>query len=119
MGISDDGPFVCPDISVTCDERDRTAQKFSRFRGLIIEVMSPGTEAYDRGGKFALYRRLETLKEYVLASSEAKTVEVFRLNEEGTWTFILYDEKSEVEFISVGVTLSIQDIFRFKTFMKT
>lgn len=70
VGIPDDGPFVYPDISVTCDEGDRTAQRFSRYPCLIVEVISPSTEAYDRGGKFALYRRLAGLQKYVLVGSE-------------------------------------------------
>ncbi|MFP4009785.1 MAG: Uma2 family endonuclease, partial [Spirulinaceae cyanobacterium] len=59
--ISEAGPFTYPDTSVSCDERDRTATEFIQFPCLIVEVLSPSTEAYDRGGKFALYRRLESL----------------------------------------------------------
>ena len=80
VGISENGPFTYPDVSVTCDDRDRTAQQFSRYPCLIVEVLSPSTEAYDRGGKFALYRRLESLQEYVLVGSETKLVDVFRRN---------------------------------------
>ncbi|ERN41014.1 uncharacterized protein conserved in cyanobacteria [Rubidibacter lacunae KORDI 51-2] len=111
VGISDDGPFVYPDVSVTCDERDRTARKFSRYPCLIVEVVSPGTEAYDRGGKFALYRRLKTLKEYVLVGTERKTVDVFRLNEQGIWMFMPYGEADEVELSSVGVRIPTDSIY--------
>lgn len=74
-------------MPVSCDERDRTAQQFSRFPCLIVEVIFPSTEAYDRGGKFALYRRLESLKEYVLVGSESKTVEIFRRDQQGIWLY--------------------------------
>lgn len=111
VGITDDGPFVYPDVSVTCDQRDRNAQKFSRYPCLIVEVVSPGTEAYDRGGKFTLYRRLETLEEYVLVGSEAKTVEVFRRDDEGRWTFIPYSEGADIELTSLSVTLSMDAIY--------
>ncbi|MEB3233025.1 MAG: Uma2 family endonuclease [Leptolyngbyaceae bacterium] len=111
VGITDDGPFVYPDVSVTCDKRDRTAQQFSRYPCLIVEVVSPGTEAYDRGGKFGLYRRLETLKEYVLVGSLAKTVEVFRRNDEGGWIFIPYGEGADIELTSVGVTVSMDEVY--------
>ncbi len=83
VGMSDEGPFTYPDVSVTCDDRDRTAQKFARYPCLIAEVLSPGTEAYDRGGKFALYRRLDSLQEYVLMGSQVKSVEVFRRSDRG------------------------------------
>lgn len=64
--MSENGPFTYPDVSVSCDDRDRTAQQFMQFPCLIVEVLSPGTEAYDRGGKFAVYRRLESLQEWGL-----------------------------------------------------
>lgn len=111
VGITDAGPFVYPDVSVTCDDRDRTAQQFSRYPCLIVEVLSPGTEGYDRGGKFALYRRLETLKEYVLVGSETKTVEVFRRTDEGGWVFVPYSEGAEIELTSLGLTLSMDAIY--------
>ena len=63
VGVMEEGPFVYPDVSMSCDERDRTAPKFSRYPCLIVEVMSPSTDAYDRGGKFALCRCLESLHE--------------------------------------------------------
>lgn len=88
--ITEDGPFVYPDVSVSCDERDRTAQKFSRYPCLTVEVVLLGTEAYDRGRHFTLYRRLDSLKEYVLVGSEAKTVEVFHQNSDGSWMSIPY-----------------------------
>ncbi|WP_017302251.1 Uma2 family endonuclease [Nodosilinea nodulosa] len=111
VGITDAGPFVYPDVSVTCDERDRTAQKFSRYPCLIVEVVSPDSEAYDRGRKFAQYRRLETLKEYVLVGSKTKTVDVFRRYNEGTWTFIPYSEGNDLELISLEITVPVDAIY--------
>lgn len=111
VGITNEGPFVYPDVSVTCDQRDLTAQKFSLFPCLIFEVVSPGTKAYDRGGKFALYRRLESLQEYVLVGSETKTVEVFRRDARGTWVYTPYEANDEIELSSMGLTISIKDIY--------
>lgn len=111
VGISEKGPFTYPDVSVSCDQRDRTAVEFIRYPCLIVEVLSPSTEAYDRGGKFALYRRLESLQEYVLIGSETKTVEVFRRDPNGTWIFIPYGEGDEIELTSVGLTIAIATIY--------
>ena len=111
VGITEDGPFVYPDVSVSCDERDRTAQKFSRYPCLIVEVVSPGTEAYDRGGKFTLYRRLDSLKEYVLVGSEAKTVEVFRRNGDGSWAFIPYRMGEVIELASLAIMVPMEAIY--------
>ncbi|MBP0011982.1 MAG: Uma2 family endonuclease [Roseofilum sp. SBFL] len=111
VGITDEGPFTYPDISISCDERDRTARHFIRYPCVIIEVLSPSTEAYDRGGKFALYRRLSTLQEYVLVSSETKTVEIFRRDAVGEWRFIPYSEGDTIELMSLGITLSLNAIY--------
>jgi Uma2 family endonuclease len=111
VGITETGPFTYPDVSVSCDERDRTAQEFTRYPCLIVEVLSPSTEAYDRGGKFALYRRLESLQEYVLVGSETRTVEVFRRDQQGGWMFLPYGEGDEIELTSVGLTIPIAAIY--------
>ena len=76
-----------------------------------MEVVSPGTEAYDRGGKFTLYRRLDSLKEYVLVGSEAETVEVFRRNSDGSWAFIPYRLGETIELASLGITVPMEAIY--------
>lgn len=111
VGISDRGPFFYPDISVTCDDRDLTAQQFSGYPCLIIEVLSPSTEAYDRGGKFSLYRRLTSLQEYVLVSSETQMVEVFNKGDRGTWIFTPYSEGAIVELASVNLEMPMSAIY--------
>jgi Uma2 family endonuclease len=107
LGITADGPFTYPDVSVSCDDRDRTAQQFIQSPCLIIEVLSPSTEAYDRGGKFKLYRRLASLQEYVLVGSETQSVEVFRRNPSGSWEFTAYGEGDEITLTSIDLTVSI------------
>jgi Uma2 family endonuclease len=79
------GPFHYPDVSVSCDERDRLARQFIRYPCLIVEVLSPSTEAVDRGEKFRHYRRIETLREYLLIDPDQLSVECYRLNERGNW----------------------------------
>jgi Uma2 family endonuclease len=94
---------------VTCDERDRTARKIVRFPCLIAEVLSPGTEGFDRGKKFTHYRRLKTLKEYVLIDAEQMSVECYRLNEQKKWELTHYQiddtnpEETELEVYLTSV----------------
>jgi Uma2 family endonuclease len=107
VGITENGPFTYPDVSVSCDDRDRTAQDFIQHPCLIVEVLSPSTEAYDRGGKFKLYRQLESLQEYVLVGSEVQSVEVFRRNPSGSWEFMAYGEGDEVTLSSIDLTVAI------------
>ncbi len=110
VGISEDGPFTYPDASVSCVERDRTAQQFIQSPCLIVEVLSSSTEAYDRGRKFELYRQLESLQEYVLVGSETKTVEVFRRGNDGSWTFTAYREGDELKLTSLDLPVAV-DVF--------
>ncbi|PSB16423.1 Uma2 family endonuclease [Phormidesmis priestleyi ULC007] len=111
IGVTDNGPFLYPDVSVTCDRRDQGALKFARHPQLIAEVLSPSTEAYDRGGKFALYRRLESLKEYILISSESISVDVFRLNEKRRWELIPYGEGDEIQLLSVNLSFRVEQLY--------
>ena len=76
--------FYYPDVFVTCDPRD-TEPYFKRFPCLIVEVLSPSTEAVDRREKLRHYRMLETLKEYMLVSIEERKVEIFRRELTGEW----------------------------------
>ena len=97
VGVSEKGPFHYPDVMVTCDSRDLSARKVAYHPCLIVEVLSPGTEGLDRGQKFKLYRRIDTLKEYVLIDAEKINVECYRLNEKGKWELTPYslDENEE------------------------
>ncbi len=111
VAITEQGAFFYPDVVVTCDSRDQTAKQFTRYPCLIMEVLSPGTEAYDRGTKFAQYRRLTTLKEYVLISADQISVEIFRLNNQGTWEFIPYKVGEDVELLSIDLRLPIALVY--------
>jgi Uma2 family endonuclease len=123
VGVSENGPFFYPDIMVSCDERDRRALKVVQHPCLIIEVLSPSTEAFDRGEKFRHYRRLTSLKEYVLVNAETKGVECYRLNERNKWELTTYipdeqndvsEEAIEIQFTSINfqcpLTLVYEDV---------
>ena len=55
--------YTYPDASVTCDDRDRQTPQYITYPCLIVEVLSESTEAYDRGGKFRLYRQNPVLQD--------------------------------------------------------
>lgn len=103
--------FYYPDVMVTCDERDRTPEDFKRYPCLIVEVLSPTTEAFDRGGKFADYRTVETLQEYVLINQERVNVECFRRNSEGRWVLYPYSEGEEVHLASIDFSCPIAALY--------
>lgn len=103
--------YFYPDVVVTCDERDRDPQ-LVQFPCLIIEVLSPSTEAIDRGTKFSKYRKFATLQEYVLVQVEQPGVEVFRRNQQGKWVLSEYGLDERLQLESVNVEIAIADLYR-------
>lgn len=127
VGVSAQGPFHYPDVMVTCDSRDLTARQVAYHPCLIVEVLSPGTEGFDRGQKFKHYRRINTLKEYVLIDAEKINVECYRLNEKGKWELTPYslDETTtnetdlEVQFTSIDFRCPIALVYEDVVFAET
>ncbi|MEA5516704.1 Uma2 family endonuclease [Nodularia sp. UHCC 0506] len=103
--------YFYPDVVVTCDQRDRNPQLI-QFPCLIIEVLSPSTEAADRGKKFAKYRQSPTLQEYVLVEVTQPLVEVFQRNEQGKWVLSEYNLGDRFRLESVDVDIAIADLYR-------
>lgn len=108
--------YYYPDVIVSCDQRDRAFDNFLRYPCLIIEVLSPSTEAFDRGDKFADYRHMESLKEYVLVSQNRQSVECFRRNPEGQWVLYPYTQGDEIHLASVDFRCAIANVYEDVTF---
>jgi Uma2 family endonuclease len=110
--IESKNTYYYPDVMATCDERDRELDSFKRYPRLIVEVLSAKTEAFDRGDKFADYREIETLTEYVLIEQKRQRVDCFRRNSEGLWVLYSYDENSpELHLASVDFTISMESLY--------
>ena len=103
-----------PDLSIVCGKVERAkAFKHSCINPtVLIEVLSPSTERYDRGAKFEQYRKLESLREYVLISQDAMAVDLFRL-ENGRWVFHqMRGEDAMLSLASAGIEILLRDIYR-------
>jgi Uma2 family endonuclease len=108
------GLYTYPDASVICepiefedDKRDVVLNPV-----LVVEVLSPSTEAYDRGKKFEHYRRIPSLREYVLVSQEAPHVEHFLRNEDRTWTLTeVSGLEAKLSLPTLGIEMSLLEIF--------
>jgi Uma2 family endonuclease len=103
--------YCYPDVSVTCDARDRNADLFISHPCLIIEVLSPSTEAYDRGDKFRLYRRSPDLQEYVLVSTNEICLDVYQRNDRNRWELMSYGVGDAVELKSINCTFPIEQVY--------
>ena len=101
-----------PDVSALCGSPQFSPDSDDELLNpsLIVELLSPSTEAYDRGDKFAHYGTLPSLVEYVLVSSEHVSVEVFRRHE-GGWLLKWYGADNEVPLASVGCVLGIREVY--------
>jgi len=79
--------YVYPDIVATCgrEEFEDDQQDVLLNPLLILEVLSPSTEAYDRGNKFRDYQTIPSLREYVLVSQDRRCFEVYRKQPDGRW----------------------------------
>jgi Uma2 family endonuclease len=104
--------YVYPDIAVSCDERDQEQEEMIQYPCLIVEVLSPSTEAYDRGRKLAYYRQCPNIREYVLVDSQRQTVEVFRREKNTFWTYHAYGSGDEVDLVSLGVRFPLVKLYR-------
>jgi Uma2 family endonuclease len=104
-----------PDISVVCGslELDPEDAKGHTIGNpcLIVEVLSPSTEDYDRGEKLAHYKRIASLSEVVLVAHDAQRIDVWR-REGLRWASYGFDTGATAELTSVGCTLAVDDVYR-------
>lgn len=109
------GLFSYPDVVVICGEPEYS----DAFKDVvlnptaIVEVLSPTTEAFDRGEKFTRYQTWNTsLSEYVLVSQDQPQVEVFARQSDGTWQYRRYTGlEATVTFSSIPCTLKLKDVY--------
>jgi Uma2 family endonuclease len=111
VSITTINTFFYPDVIVTCDPRDQEFPNYKKYPCLIVEVLSPTTEAFDRGDKFSDYQELESLQEYVLISQKRQQVDCFRRNNEGFWVLQSYKPSSEISLESINFKISFDDLY--------
>lgn len=104
--------YFHPDVVVSCDERDRRQKKVIQYPVLIVEVLSPGTESYDRRQKFTYYQPYPSVQEYVLVDASQQWIELFRRESNNLWSYHTFGPDSEVELTSVGARFPIAGVYR-------
>jgi Uma2 family endonuclease len=108
--------YTYPDASVVCgepkyDPSDEALETITNPR-VLLEVLSPSTEGYDRGAKFTRYRQIETLEEYVLISQDVPRVEVFLRHADGTWLFTAFSGlETRAKLAALGIELPLAEIY--------
>jgi Uma2 family endonuclease len=111
--------YTYPDVTVVCDEPQLSDQEFDTLLNplILIEVLSPSTERFDRGRKFQDYREIGSLREYLLVSQDEARIEQYIRQENGEWLFKdVVGLEGELELPSVGCRLAMGDVYRKVTF---
>jgi len=117
--IQNDSGYAYPDISIACGDIEFEDNNFDTLMNpiIIIEILSKSTEAFDRGDKFAYYRLIPSLQEYILVSQKRHRIERFVRKDDGTWSMFLYEDIKQtmsMETIDCEVPLSV--IYRWIEF---
>lgn len=110
--------YFYPDIVVVCDEPRFEDDVFDILLNpiVLVEVLSPSTEAYDRGEKFSHYRQIESLNEYILVSQDRANVEKY-LRKQDEWSYTSFCGLNDVlPIASIQCELPLQEIYERVTF---
>lgn len=112
--IEASGLYTYPDLSVVCGEDQHVDEEKDTLTNptLIVEVLSPSTENYDRGRKFEHYRQIPSLKEYLLVCQDAPHIEQF-IRQANQW--VLRDAfglKTKLVLPSLKISISLAAVFR-------
>lgn len=96
---------------MSCDAQDRGRVDIVQFPRLIVEVLSPSTEATDRRRKLACYRQCPIVQEYTLINYQYPPVELYRREKNTRWTYHVFEDDDEVELASVGVRFPVASVY--------
>ena len=112
--VSASGLYTYPDVVIVCGQPEFEDAEVDTLLNpmVLIEVLSPSTESYDRGAKSAQYRRLPSLREYMLIAQDRPQVEVYIRQDNGDWLLReASDLDSSVTLSSVSVSLPLSEIY--------
>jgi Uma2 family endonuclease len=112
--VSATGLYTYPDVIAVCgDRRFLDGQKDTLLNpGLLVEVLSPSTEAYDRGRKFEQYKSIESLREYLLVASDRMHADLYARQADGRWLLTSADSPEDsLTLESVGAQLNLADLY--------
>jgi Uma2 family endonuclease len=109
--------YVYPDVLLTCDKDDND-EYLVKKPSLIVEVLSKSTETYDRSVKLAQYRKIKSLRYYILVSQAKPMVEVYgRQNETSIFTYEVYESLEEiVQLPALDFVLPMTEIYKYIIF---
>jgi len=111
--VLETGRATYADVTVVCGPIERHPEDPDAVTNptVLVEVLSPSTERDDRGEKFAQYRRIPSLRDYVLVSQDRARIEHFQRVDGGAWTFVERGP-GECVALSIGAALAVDEVYR-------
>src|SRR5690606_28010588 len=109
------GLYTYPDISVACGHPEFADGHFDTLLNpqLIVEVISPSTESYDRGKKFDHYRQVPTLREYLLVSQNEPLIDRYSLLDDGRWALEVAEGlEATIRVDAADADLPLAEVYR-------
>ncbi len=110
-----DGLYTYPDVMIVCGGVEFTADRLETSTNpvVIVEVLSKSTRLYDKGQKFDSYKRLETLREYILIEQTRVYAEQHSKDEQGSWTLEAFEHLHNIlNLSSVKARIKLSDLYR-------
>jgi len=112
--VKETGLYTYPDVIITCGKEILEDQVKDTLLNplIIIEILSPSTESYDRGKKFSHYRQIESLQNYVLVSQDEPHIELFERQINHQW--ILSEKvglENSIELPAIEYTLPLAEVY--------
>jgi Uma2 family endonuclease len=114
LHIPENSLYTYPDVMVVCGPKQFLDEKKDTLLNpsIIVEVLSPNTEGYDRGEKFRLYRSIASLQEYIMVDSRSYTLEKYARNAAGSW--VLTDAQglqANILLQTIEYSLKLEDVY--------
>lgn len=111
-----DSRYVYPDISITCSQQPMDAKDLTEPT-VIVEVLSPSTEVFDRGRKFEYYRACPSLQAVLLISQDRPAIDVYQRRSADIWTVqTYYLDDDEIVLEAIPATLPVAEVYYDITF---
>ena len=103
--------YFYPDAMVLCEE-GKISKKYVQHPRVIVEVLSPSTEDYDHGKKFAFYRLIDSLQIYIMLHQDKPLAEVYQRNPDNSWLLKEYSDLEVMIPIKDELSLAMSDLYR-------
>jgi Uma2 family endonuclease len=113
LELEKDAFYVYPDLIYTCDDDVDGNETFIKYPSIIFEVLSEGTALYDKEVKLKYYKKIPTLKYYVLVSQKEVMIEVYsRINDSKIWKYQTFETLDElIEFTDLELFLPTKVVY--------